>query len=47
MQKAIPNLLLLGRSIYSWVLGLDRVGRGFVATQRARNKKTKAKEDTL
>ncbi len=46
MQKAIPNLLLLGRSIYSWVLGLDRVGQGFLATQRVR-KKTKAKEETL
>jgi hypothetical protein len=39
-------LLLPGRSIYSWVLGLDRVGRGFVATQRAR-KKTNAKEEPL
>src|SRR5947208_16753375 len=37
------QLALPGRSIYSWVLGLDHVGRGFVATQRAR-KKTKAKE---
>jgi hypothetical protein len=46
MQKAIPNLLLLGRSIYSWMLGLDRVGRGFVAAQRA-HKKTTAKEETL
>jgi hypothetical protein len=42
----IANLLLPGRSIYSSVLGLDRVGRGFVAPQRAR-KKTKAKEETL